>query len=403
MLISSKSQTVNLEVCCTPPRMGAVSTRWRSIRNQYRRERQHREKSEADAPPKKKKYIYFDRLSFLNPSMDLRTTQSNLTDRETGSDSELLIDPVGEGEEVAGPSSDPSGSIPPGSSSSAQAAPEAAAAQEEEAPPSSGAAAAEPPSQNEQANSSSPTVALERSPQAGLFSQRARRRRELLQSRRNIDAGVLSYLARVREDDGEEGFTRSLARYLRPIERELRLRARGCIQILIDACTPPNNPYQLMEMIEQWQMSPQNILRPQRFQQVHAQQGSEAPPPREPTTQPQPTQNPPWQPQYHMAGYHQPSQYGHLSRPSAGGWSQPGFGQHGHFGLGYDSRPYVQEHHGFSQNPFLNLPTAQHQNMPNAPPASTTSSQGQGQLGLQRPPDEDRELDTSPPPTYQDL
>ncbi|XP_077140682.1 uncharacterized protein LOC143805337 [Ranitomeya variabilis] len=350
---------------------------------------------------KKKIYIYFDRLTFLNPSMDLRPTQSNLTDRETGSDSELVIDPVGEGEEVAGPSSDPSGSIPPGSSSSAQPAPEAPA-QEEEAPPSTSAAAA-PPSQDEHANSSSPTVALERSPQAALFSQRARHRRELLQSRRNVDAGVLNYLARVREDDGEEGFTRSLARYLRPIERELRLRVRGCFQILIDACTPPNNPYQLMEMIEQWQISPQNILRPQRLQQVHAQQGSEAPPPREPTPQPQPTHNPPWQPQYHMVGYHQPSQYGHLSTPSAGGWSQPGFGQHGHFGLGYDSRPYVREHQGLPQNPFANLPTAHHRTRPNVPPANTTSSQGEGQLGLQRPPDEDPDLPTSPPPTYQDL
>ncbi|CAJ0962960.1 unnamed protein product [Ranitomeya imitator] len=96
--------------------VGDVTTRWRSIRDQYRRERQQRERSGAGAPPKKRKYVYFDRLTFLNPSMDLRLTQSNLTDRETGSDSELVIDPVGEGEEVAGPSAAPSGSIPPGSS-----------------------------------------------------------------------------------------------------------------------------------------------------------------------------------------------------------------------------------------------------------------------------------------------
>ncbi|XP_069601654.1 uncharacterized protein [Ranitomeya imitator] len=375
-------------------------TRWRSMRDQYRRERQQQDRSGAGARPKKRKYIYFDRLTFLNFSMDLRPTQSNLTERETGSDSEVVIDPVGEGEEVAGPSSEPSCSIPPGSSSSVHPAP--AAPGQEDAPPSTSAAAAQP-SQDDPANSSSPTVALERSPQAAVISQRARRRRELLQSRRNVDAGVLNYLARSREDDGEEGFMRSLARYLRALKREVRLRVRGCIQILIDACTPPNNPYQLMETIENWQLSPQNLLRLQRCPQVHAQQGSEAPPPHEPTPQPVPTPNPPWQPQSHMAGYQQPSQYGYLSIPSAGGWSQPGFGRHGHIGFGYDSRPYFPEHEGFVQYPYGHYQTCPHESRQNVPPAHTSYTQGEGQLGQQRPPDENPDLPPPPPPTYQNL
>ncbi|XP_069618175.1 uncharacterized protein [Ranitomeya imitator] len=380
--------------------MDDVTTRWRSIRDQYRRERQQREKSGAGAPPKKKKYIYFDRLTFLNPSMDLRPTQSNLTDRETGSDSEQVIDPVGDGEEVAGPSAAPS--IPPGCSSSGHPAP-AAAEENTEAPQFSSSAAAPAPSQDDPGNSSSPTVALDRSQQAAVRPQRARRRRELLQSRRNVDAGVMNYLARVREDDGEEGFTRSLAQYLRSIERELRLRLRGCFQILIDACTPPNNPYNLMQMIEQWQMSPENILRPQRLQGLHAQQGSEAPPPRQPTPPPQPTNNQQWQPQHHIAGYQHPSQHGHLSTPSAGGWTQPGFGQYGHFGLGYDSRTYGQQHLGYLPNPGPTHQSGQHQSRQNFPQATITSTQAAGQLGLQRPPDADPDQSTSPLPTYQDL
>ncbi|XP_069582775.1 uncharacterized protein [Ranitomeya imitator] len=340
--------------------------------------------------------------------MDLRPTQSNLTDRETGSESELVIDPVGEGEEVAGPSAAPSGSIPHRSSTSGQAAP-SASQPHPEAPEfassaaASSSAAAPPPSQDEPGNSSSPTVALDPSPQAAVRPQRSRRRRELIQSRRNVDAGVMNYLARVREDDGEEGFTRSLAQYLRSIERELRLRLRGCFQILIDACTPPNNPYNLLQMIEQWQMSPENILRPQRLQGLAAQQGSEAPPQRQPTPQPQTTTNPQWQPQQHMAGYHQPSQYGHLSSPSAGGWSQPGYGQYGHFGLGYDSRTYGQQQQGYVPNPRPTLQTYQHHSWANVPQATTTSAQGSGQLGVQRPPDADPEQATSPAPTYQDL
>ncbi|XP_073420092.1 synaptotagmin-like protein 1 isoform X1 [Dendrobates tinctorius] len=54
--------------------------RWRSIRDQYRRERQQRGRSGVAAPTKRK-YIYFDRLAFLAPSMDLRPKlRSSLSD-----------------------------------------------------------------------------------------------------------------------------------------------------------------------------------------------------------------------------------------------------------------------------------------------------------------------------------
>ncbi|XP_077151263.1 uncharacterized protein LOC143815658 [Ranitomeya variabilis] len=248
--------------------------------------------------------------------MDPRPTQSNLTERETGSDSEALIDPVGEGEEVAGPSSDPPRDIPPATSSVAPQDP--ATTGQEAAPPP--AAAPHPGSQDDPGNSSSPTVPLETSPQPAVISPRGRRRRELLETRRNVDNGVLNYLARAAQDDGEEAYARSLARYLRPILREVRLHVRGCFQILIDACTPPpppNEPYELFEFIERWQLSASNVLCLPSSQQVHAQQVFEAPPPPLPI----PTQNPPRPAHYHMPSYHQPSQYGHLSRPSAGGWS----------------------------------------------------------------------------------
>ncbi|XP_073398836.1 uncharacterized protein [Dendrobates tinctorius] len=81
-----------------------VMKRWRSIRDQYRRERQQRSRS-GDAGHVKRKYIYYDRLNFLAPILALRPTQSNLTDRGTASEAEPVIDPVGD--EVAGPSSPP--------------------------------------------------------------------------------------------------------------------------------------------------------------------------------------------------------------------------------------------------------------------------------------------------------
>ncbi|XP_069591853.1 uncharacterized protein [Ranitomeya imitator] len=194
-----------------------VMTRWRSIRDQYRRERQMRARSGSAGPPKKRKYIYYDRLSFWDGSMDLRQTQSNLTESEPGSDSEAVIDPVGVEEEVAGPSCSSSTSIIPGPS--ATASQDTAASVEDPAPPPS--AAHEPGSHEEQAHSSSPTGPQVSSKQATVPLQRGRRRRERQATRRDVDAGVLNYLARAATDDGEEAFSRSLARYLRPLPREM--------------------------------------------------------------------------------------------------------------------------------------------------------------------------------------
>ncbi|XP_069607927.1 uncharacterized protein [Ranitomeya imitator] len=208
--------------------------RWHNIRDQYRRERQQWSRSGSSALVKRK-YIYFDQLSFLDPSMDLRPTQSNLTERKiTGSESEPLIDPVGEGEEVAGPSISPTMFIPL-DPSSADPHVQHPPGTDDSAPQTDAPASGMP---EDPGHNSSPTFSLEASPQPAVTSRRGRRRRELMESRRNVDTGVLNYLARAAQDDGEEAFSRSLARYLRTIPREVKLRVRGCFQILLDACTP---------------------------------------------------------------------------------------------------------------------------------------------------------------------
>ncbi|XP_073439454.1 uncharacterized protein [Dendrobates tinctorius] len=294
-----------------------VMRRWRSIRDQYQRERQQRARSGAAAPTKRK-YIYSDRLAFLAPSMDLRPTQYNLTERETGLDTEPIIDPDGGCEDVAGPSSDQSFCNP-------------------QAPPASGPASgsapgpdpAEPPvasNLEDPGNSSSPTGRVEGSPQCAAVGRGGRRRRDNTASdtRRHVDTGVLNYLSRPAQDEGEEAYSQSLARYLRPLPREVRLRVRGSIQILIDACTHPNDPYELFEYLERWQLSTRNRLRLVRQPAVHAQLGSECPPARVPTPPPIPPPNQPWPQQGQMAAYNQPAQYGHLYRPGVGGWPQPG-------------------------------------------------------------------------------
>ncbi|XP_073405874.1 uncharacterized protein [Dendrobates tinctorius] len=207
--------------------------RWRSIWDQFRRERQQRSRS-GDAGYVKRKYIYNDRLSFLTPILDLRPTQSNLTDRGTASEAEPIIDPVGD--EVAGPSSPPTRRM-----AEDEASQDNTMAGQHTTPPGRSAAAPSPILEEPGNLSSSPTAQIRASPQAALTSRRTRRRRQVTiqESRTNVDTGVLNYLSRVTTDYGEEAYARSLTLYLRALTREVRLRIRGCIQILLDASTPP--------------------------------------------------------------------------------------------------------------------------------------------------------------------
>ncbi|XP_073413733.1 uncharacterized protein [Dendrobates tinctorius] len=245
-----------------------VMRRWCSIRDQYRRGHQQQARS-GDAGHTKIKYVYYDRLSFLAPILDLRPTQSNLTERETGSDTEPIIDPAAGGEDVADPSSPPPRSMDQVSSPD-HPAPALACGPAPQTPPpgrhpQAGPSAAAPSViQDDQGNnSSSPTAQLQGSPQPAGPSRRGIRRRQIPAQdiRTNVDTGVLNYLARVNNDNDEEAYSRSLARYLRSLPREVRLRIRGCFQILLDASTPPNTPYELFEYLERWQLSPRNVIR----------------------------------------------------------------------------------------------------------------------------------------------
>ncbi|XP_073435955.1 uncharacterized protein [Dendrobates tinctorius] len=117
-----------------------VTRRWRSCRDTYRRERQLRARSGA-AGTTKRECLYFDRLHFLAPVMDLRPTDSNLTEREMGSDSEVVIDLVFDVAAGSGPSAGlPRATLTPESGS-------------------------QPAQHEDQDNSCSPTMPLDPSPQ----------------------------------------------------------------------------------------------------------------------------------------------------------------------------------------------------------------------------------------------
>ncbi|XP_073416124.1 uncharacterized protein [Dendrobates tinctorius] len=381
--------------------------RWCSIRDQYRRERQQRARSGSGAHTKRK-YVYFDRLSFLAPIVDLRPTHSNITERETGSESEA-IDPVGGGVELSGPSCElPRSQAQVTSPARPDPALEPGPPPETPPPgtePQQGPSAASPPNiHDEQGNSSSPTVSLEGSPQPAVPSRRHRQRRHIpaTDTTTNVDTGAQNFSNRVATDDGEEEYSRSLAHYLRSLPREVLLRVRGSIQILIDVSTHPKTPYELFEFLERWQLSSRNLMPLNPHPQVVAQSGSEDPPTRGPTPHPLPPPSQHWQHHSQMSGNNPAHQYGHLFPANVGGLSQSGWRRHGHFG-GLDSRPYQPQQESHLQYSAQYPPQAHepahylHHGQEYAP----TQAEAQGGHAINQA--TQAGLPPSPPPTYYNL
>ncbi|XP_073416853.1 uncharacterized protein [Dendrobates tinctorius] len=366
-----------------------VTRCWRSCRDTYRRERQLRSRNGA-AGTTKRKYLYYDRLHFLAPVMELRPTESNLTERETGSDSEVLNDPESDVAAGSGPSAGLPRATPPPPPRSP--------------PPESVCQPAQP---EDRGNSSSPTMPLETSPQPSALPRRGRCRREGAASgtRMQVDRGVLNFLSTAAHDDGEEAYGRSLAQYLRAIPRGYRLRTRGALQIVLDGSTPPNNPRSVFQFLERWQLSDENQIDRLVGLDVTIQPSLEPvppPPPRVTTPPPQPAHIPNVAPQVQYMGQGAHAQYGHFNLPNVGGWPQHGYVGHGHIG-GYGQ--FGQPYQDYPQQ-YPNYPYQNQQNDPGRMqqmPQPAASAQGDRDVGQQPRPNVQRGPPPSPPPTYHDL
>ncbi|XP_073406468.1 uncharacterized protein [Dendrobates tinctorius] len=207
---------------------------------------------------KKMPYLYMERLNFLALILDLRPTDSNIMDRATASESNgAFLDHVDHyGEDagaVAGQCSD-SGHPPTTTPSTSTAATTG-----EPAPTIPLASGTEEAGER---NSSSSTLPLDHSPIAAPIHRRVRRRREIPISttRREVDTGVLEYFSCTVNDDGEEAFAWSLARYMQAIDCPLCFHAHKAIHIILDLCTKPNNPREVFAFLDDWYRSPSNRL-----------------------------------------------------------------------------------------------------------------------------------------------
>ncbi|XP_040274497.1 uncharacterized protein LOC120990052 [Bufo bufo] len=143
----------------------------------------------GSGPPKKRPYMFKEKLMFLREVMELRPTENNLEE---------------EGDESA---------------------PQQSSASEEDTP--SGPAWME--------SGPGPTTAPFRPPAAS-----------------GGDSQVLEYLSRARQEYHLDLFAHSLAHYLRRLPLERLLRTKSALGIVLDAATPSNDPTEMFVALDNW-------------------------------------------------------------------------------------------------------------------------------------------------------
>ncbi|XP_075699697.1 uncharacterized protein LOC142664494 isoform X2 [Rhinoderma darwinii] len=202
---------------CDRNRIDDVETRWRSTRDQFRREYGARGRS-GDGASKKRRHLYTQQLMFLNDIMEMRATSDSLDDSEEEPAHEESQAPV---------NATPLLPLTP------------------EPTPQEPAPLASSPEHV-------PTNELRQHPAA------ARRRRSHMPSAgAQVDGRFLEYLRHTTDEEGYVFFCRSLAPLLRKVPDHRLARLQAAIITLIDSATPPNNPRQCFYAIEHWRGLPE--------------------------------------------------------------------------------------------------------------------------------------------------
>ncbi|XP_044147103.1 bromodomain-containing protein 4-like [Bufo gargarizans] len=186
-----------------------VKNRWRSCRDQFRKEMRKQGRSGAGLP-KKRPYLFREQLMFLRAVMDLRPTEDNLEEDEEESAPQLSSacdeEPTaGQQESLPGPTPGPS-----------------------EPPAASGAD----------------------SPPLPLALPIRSRRRANPPAESNVNVQVLDYLSRARQEDHHDMFARSLAHYMRQLPPERLLRTRTSVEIVLELANSLPDPSMMHDALE---------------------------------------------------------------------------------------------------------------------------------------------------------
>ncbi|KAG8542126.1 hypothetical protein GDO81_027403 [Engystomops pustulosus] len=203
-----------------------VQQRWRSCRDQYKKDLRAQEGQSGSGRSRKRPYCFREQMRFLADIFTIGPTEDNLEAEAEDTD---INPPVVAASDVATDDLET-----------------AAAAEDATAGPTSD-------------NPEQLQVGEAQSPSPVPRGRRARR----APPGRVIDENVLNYLGRRAQEDTIVTYLRSLADHMRRVPQEHLLRCQGAFSIILEACCPPNNPTPVFEALEQWRLYGHIVPRPQ--------------------------------------------------------------------------------------------------------------------------------------------
>ncbi|XP_073537575.1 uncharacterized protein [Phyllobates terribilis] len=209
-----------------------VRKRWRSARDQFRREIVQCQNGLA--PPIKKPYIHLEELMFLVPVLDIRP--ANLNGAEVDVQVAQELNQLGESEP--------------------------------ELPTTTLAGVSDPSDGGRSLCCEEPFITGNGTLVSRVLPLQYKERKGgktsfSSASADTIDSQVLAYLQRNIEEDSEDAFVRSLGSYIRKVPERWRLWLRSSIQTLIEACIPPNDPEKVLSLLDQVKLAcPLNTAPP---------------------------------------------------------------------------------------------------------------------------------------------
>ncbi|KAM4041544.1 uncharacterized protein ACNLHF_012547 [Anomaloglossus baeobatrachus] len=220
-----------------------VRRRWRSARDQYRREFNPIPSTSANT--RKRRYVYFEQLEFLRPIMEVTQTDDNLDDSDENP-SAAQSAPATSASEVEqtntnNPESQNSGNQNTENISS-EAGPQSTTNQATNTPQDTTTNI--PPS--------SIQISGSRIQTSTYRARRLRRPKDFRSLPEIIDTRVMSIMNSLLPENDTERFCRSLAPYLSKVHSDNQERLRAAILTLISACQTNPLPNHVLLAIEQW-------------------------------------------------------------------------------------------------------------------------------------------------------
>ncbi|KAM4041662.1 uncharacterized protein ACNLHF_012651 [Anomaloglossus baeobatrachus] len=221
-----------------------VKRRWRSARDQYRRE--YNPIPSSSSQGRKRRYVYYEQISFLAPILEVTQTEDNLDDSDE--------------QPTAGPSATATSASEqePGreDSENQEIQQDAAAATDSHEGGTESAQTNTQGSSTQQtttpATQSTQTNVLPRFAPQPLRARRIRRPEEMRSLPEIIDTRIIHIMNTLIPETDAERFCRSLSTSLTKIPSDRQERVRAAMLTLLSASQAEQEPVRVYEAIENW-------------------------------------------------------------------------------------------------------------------------------------------------------